>query len=223
MRSMLKFILGAVYVLSTQFIYADTILSTSNKPFFVEVVKVDSSHVIYKQNISSKVLKMDLAKVQSILLDDGTVLVKENTLVNTYEAGVSKPDSEKEVVFSQDTLVTTTGLEFYGSLIDTSGKYITFRPEDSSLNQSVLKRIVKSVKKGENPGDVVEKQELYKNLELAISELDFEEREIIILKEFEEHSYKEIAELLNIPIGTVMSRLYYARKKLGRILEGMMT
>jgi len=77
--------------------------------------------------------------------------------------------------------------------------------------------------KSENPGDVVEKQELYDNLEVAISKLDFEEREIIILKEFEEHSYKEIAELLNIPIGTVMSRLYYARKKLGRILEGMTT
>jgi len=75
--------------------------------------------------------------------------------------------------------------------------------------------------KSENPGDVVEKQELYDNLEVAISKLDFDEREIIILKEFEEHSYKEIAELLSIPIGTVMSRLYYARKKLGRILEGM--
>ncbi|MCK5347572.1 MAG: RNA polymerase sigma factor, partial [Candidatus Heimdallarchaeota archaeon] len=75
--------------------------------------------------------------------------------------------------------------------------------------------------KSENPGDVVEKQELYENIEVAISKLDFEEREIIILKEFEEHSYKEIAQLLNIPIGTVMSRLYYARKKLGRILEGM--
>jgi RNA polymerase sigma-70 factor (ECF subfamily) len=77
--------------------------------------------------------------------------------------------------------------------------------------------------KSENPGDVVEKRELHKNLELAISKLDFDEREIIILKEFEEHSYKEIAELLNIPIGTVMSRLYYARKKLAKILEGMIT
>jgi RNA polymerase sigma-70 factor (ECF subfamily) len=77
--------------------------------------------------------------------------------------------------------------------------------------------------KSENPVEVVEKRELNKSLELAISKLDFDEREILILKEFEEHSYKEIADLLNIPIGTVMSRLYYARKKLGRILEGMIT
>jgi RNA polymerase sigma-70 factor (ECF subfamily) len=76
--------------------------------------------------------------------------------------------------------------------------------------------------KAENPVEIVEKVELHKNLEAAIAKLDFDEKEIIILKEFEEHSYKEIAELLNIPIGTVMSRLFYARKKLGRLLEGMM-
>lgn len=77
--------------------------------------------------------------------------------------------------------------------------------------------------KSEDPVEVVETEELHKNLETAISKLDFDEREIIILKEFEEHSYKEIAELLNIPVGTVMSRLYYARKKLAKILEGMIT
>lgn len=43
-------------------------------------------------------------------------------------------------------------------------------------------------------------------------------REIIILKHFEDCSYAEIAEILDIPIGTVMSRLYNARKKLREIL-----
>ena len=46
-----------------------------------------------------------------------------------------------------------------------------------------------------------------------------EDREIIILKEFNEMSYKEIAEALNIPLGSVMSRLFYSRKKLAKILE----
>jgi len=46
-----------------------------------------------------------------------------------------------------------------------------------------------------------------------------DDREIIILKEFNEMSYKEIAELLSIPLGSVMSRLFYSKKKLAKILE----
>ena len=48
----------------------------------------------------------------------------------------------------------------------------------------------------------------------AISALPDQEKEIILLKYFQDLPYKEIAEILNCPIGTVMSRLYYARKKL---------
>lgn len=54
----------------------------------------------------------------------------------------------------------------------------------------------------------------------ALNELDHEDREILTLREFQNYSYKEISEMLGIPVGTVMSRLYYARKKLGKILEG---
>jgi len=52
----------------------------------------------------------------------------------------------------------------------------------------------------------------------AISLLSLPEREVILLKYFQEYSYKEIAQVLNCPIGTVMSRLYYARKKLRKNL-----
>ena len=53
----------------------------------------------------------------------------------------------------------------------------------------------------------------------AIGKLSVDAREIIILKEFKEMSYKEIAALLDIAEGTVMSRLYHARKSLKNILE----
>jgi RNA polymerase sigma-70 factor (ECF subfamily) len=48
----------------------------------------------------------------------------------------------------------------------------------------------------------------------AMEELPVEFREVMILRELEGMSYKEIAELTEIPIGTVMSRLARARKQL---------
>ena len=52
----------------------------------------------------------------------------------------------------------------------------------------------------------------------AIAELPLEFREIVILREMEGFSYKEIAELVEVPIGTVMSRLARARKFLQKSL-----
>jgi RNA polymerase sigma-70 factor, ECF subfamily len=48
----------------------------------------------------------------------------------------------------------------------------------------------------------------------ALEELSAEFREVIVLREFEELSYREIAEVAGIPIGTVMSRLTRARRRL---------
>ena len=73
--------------------------------------------------------------------------------------------------------------------------------------------------RSDNLSEKIENSELISIMEQAIEGLDVDEREIIILREFEGHSYKEISELLNIPIGTVMSKLFYARKKLGEKLR----
>lgn len=70
-----------------------------------------------------------------------------------------------------------------------------------------------------NPGKVIENKELIEKLQEAIEELGFDDQEVIILKEFENHTYKEIAEILNVPVGSVMSRLFYARKKLADKLK----
>jgi RNA polymerase sigma-70 factor, ECF subfamily len=53
----------------------------------------------------------------------------------------------------------------------------------------------------------------------AIQELSLEFREVILLREFEELSYQEIAGLLGCPQGTVMSRLARARSKLRVLLS----
>jgi RNA polymerase sigma-70 factor, ECF subfamily len=61
---------------------------------------------------------------------------------------------------------------------------------------------------------VVEAQLTLKSVAQAIRELPDEHREVLILVCVEELSYRETAELLGIPIGTVMSRLARARKNL---------
>jgi len=53
----------------------------------------------------------------------------------------------------------------------------------------------------------------------AVNKLKPSDRRIIELKHFAGLSYDEIADILNIPKGTVMSRLFYARKALRAILE----
>ena len=51
-------------------------------------------------------------------------------------------------------------------------------------------------------------------IEDAIGKLSEEHREVILLREVQGLDYKEIAEATGSSLGTVMSRLHYARKKL---------
>jgi RNA polymerase sigma-70 factor, ECF subfamily len=67
--------------------------------------------------------------------------------------------------------------------------------------------------------DRVKNKELREDLWFGIEKLPFEQREVILLRYFRQFSYKEIAELMDKPIGTVMSSLYYAKKRLKDILE----
>jgi len=57
------------------------------------------------------------------------------------------------------------------------------------------------------------------SVQRALEELPVEFREIVILRELEGLSYKEIAEIAAIPVGTVMSRLARARARLQKLLS----
>ena len=70
-----------------------------------------------------------------------------------------------------------------------------------------------------NPETEMIRRETIDRLRRALMDLSFEDREIITLQHFRGMSYDEIATLLEIPKGTVMSRLYYARKKLAKLME----
>jgi len=56
-------------------------------------------------------------------------------------------------------------------------------------------------------------------LRAALRKLPTEFLEVIVLREFEELSYKQIADLVQIPLGTVMSRLARARRRLAQVIS----
>ena len=64
-----------------------------------------------------------------------------------------------------------------------------------------------------------ERQEINDALQGALSTLSDKHREVIILREVDDLSYEEIADVLECHIGTVMSRLHHARKKLQEALR----
>jgi RNA polymerase sigma-70 factor, ECF subfamily len=73
------------------------------------------------------------------------------------------------------------------------------------------------------PDELVERKELRKAVWESIRKLGAPDREILILREFQHLTYAEIAEVLDIPRGTVMSRLHQARSRLRGKLEPFMT
>ncbi len=72
-----------------------------------------------------------------------------------------------------------------------------------------------------NPEDNLIRSEELEVINKSLKELKDKDREVLVLKHYQDCSYKEISEILDIPIGTVMSRLYSARKKMGESLKGV--
>src|SRR5271170_6785089 len=71
-----------------------------------------------------------------------------------------------------------------------------------------------------NPTERLERGELRKKIDGAMGKLSEEHRMVLVLHEFEDLEYKEIAKVVDCSIGTVMSRLFYARRKMAVLLAG---
>jgi RNA polymerase sigma-70 factor (ECF subfamily) len=72
-----------------------------------------------------------------------------------------------------------------------------------------------------NPTEGLERVELRQRIDRALAKLSYEHRTVLVLHEFEEMEYKEIAKAMECSIGTVMSRLFYARRKMAAILTDL--
>lgn len=89
------------------------------------------------------------------------------------------------------------------------------RPEESVLP-------VDDGPRPDQPFDRVRDTQIAKRMREAIADLTPEHRAVILLREVEGLSYEEISEALDVPKGTVMSRLHYARRQLQTKLGGLL-
>ena len=85
--------------------------------------------------------------------------------------------------------------------------------EDDDRPQRVLRET------GPGPRELASRRELKAMVEEALAGLSPDHRAVLHLREWEGLSYEEITEILGIEMGTVMSRIFYARKRLGEILK----
>jgi len=91
---------------------------------------------------------------------------------------------------------------------------------DDAIELKEIDPASKTVPKTEAlPYETMERKEIRGRIDKAIAQLSPEQRAVILMKEIEGMQYHEIAEALGCSIGTVMSRLFYARKKLQNLLR----
>ena len=91
----------------------------------------------------------------------------------------------------------------------------TVRKDDVAGDGSTMPRHPLS-----NPAKVVARMELSQRIAAALAELPEYHRAVIVLREIEGLSYEEMAQVLDVPKGTIMSRLFHARRKMQERLEG---
>jgi len=72
----------------------------------------------------------------------------------------------------------------------------------------------------ELPDETLSRKELAGAIKESLAKLSPEHRAVLVLKEFEDLDYKEIADVIGCSIGTVMSRLFYARRNMRKYLKG---
>ena len=67
---------------------------------------------------------------------------------------------------------------------------------------------------------MIEQNEKLTHVRYAVNSLPADLRQVIVMKEFEEMTFQEISETLDLPLSTVKSRVYTALKQLRMKLEG---
>jgi len=107
----------------------------------------------------------------------------------------------------------------YRIVMNHSIDYVRKRPAAIIVPVDEMLREPASKDKSMRPDINLLNKELNKRIFEAVDELPEKQKKTVILREVEDLSYNEIAEIMGCSVGTVMSRLYYAREKIRDILE----
>lgn len=83
-----------------------------------------------------------------------------------------------------------------------------------SIDQSARALAIEPIDRGDAPGRRIDQEETCRQVHQALDALSEEHRAILVLREIEGCCYETIAEILDLPIGTVRSRLHRARLQL---------
>jgi RNA polymerase sigma-70 factor (ECF subfamily) len=134
-----------------------------------------------------------------------------------YRHGLSESQTEDAV---QETLVRV----WQGSARFRGDASVSTWACRIAINQAVdmirreRRQPVPEVAPGPDPTGDWERRQDAQAVRRAVTELPLPLRSVVVLREFEDLQYKTIAEVLEIPIGTVMSRLHEARARLRKRL-----
>jgi len=158
---------------------------------------------------------------------DETVLPHLDAAFN-YARWLTRSDADAEDVV-QDACVRA--LRFLPSLRDPDARAwflavvrnawysrVARRATASEMSSSMAE-VAEPVDRGLDPEGLLSQQQAVTRVRRAIERLPADFREVIVLRELEGFSYKEIATVIDVPIGTVMSRLARARARLAAVLK----
>jgi len=90
---------------------------------------------------------------------------------------------------------------------------------ESPDGQTVLSRVPDETVR--SPAEEAERRELFEEVQAAMEQLSDDHRTALLLREVDELSYRDIAAATDVSIGTVMSRLFHARRRLQKVLGRM--
>jgi len=139
--------------------------------------------------------------------------VTQEALIKAYR-GIKNFNGKSSFSTWLYTIVNNACIDFMRKNRKTNLTYLDREYETEESNYKI-----QVYSNGETPEELFEKKEVQRIVREAINRLSYEHRRIIVLRDIQQFTYQEIAEILNCSEGTVKSRISRARKNLKILIQ----